>query len=314
MISKRMKKQFIKLSRLVFFLIIGLVFFGLVDYQNGKIFVKDSKKMAEIKQVPVLMPNGASENFSPEIQETESKISNEMIPLEKSLRIDQSKAKEAIQQIMSAHPELDFGISFLNLQTGEQIDITGEKLFVAASTIKVLVATYFLDRVQKGVLTLDTPLGDKNTAYHLEKMIKQSDNNSWYLFNDLLTWGALRNYAKKIGLNYKSEINSISAHDMTILLAKLYKGELLNEQYTKLLLSLMYKTHDERYIPGSQIGGMTYYHKTGKLDGFVHDASIIDDGTNKYVLTIFTNGKTDWTSRINAFHEITRAAFDTTDE
>ena len=208
-----------------------------------------------------------------------------------------------IQQIIDKYPKLTLNISFHDITTGDNTDINGGLPVIAASTIKVMVACDFLEKVQNGKYRLDMMLGNHDANYHLNQMIVQSNNNSWTSFNNLLTYAEEKAYAKKIGITYNSDNNSISTNDMAILLAKLYKGELLNAENTKLLLNLMSKTHDDRFIPGANVKA-DYFHKTGKLDGYVHDAGILDDGTNKYAIVIFSNGTMTLDQRILVFHEI----------
>lgn len=216
---------------------------------------------------------------------------------------DSSLVKNAIDKVVSAHSELVFGVSFIDLNDNSTVSVGGDRLFLAASTAKVLAAIYFLDQVQKGIYTIDMKLGDNTARYHLEQMIRQSNNTSWDLFNALLGFSTQRAYAKKNGLVFVIENNSMTSDGMAVLLAKLYNCELLNNTNTQLLLSLMHNTHDERYIPGSDVDAV-FYHKTGKFEHVVHDAAIIDNGTNKYVLVIYTEGTGSAEGRIPVFHEI----------
>jgi len=198
------------------------------------------------------------------------------------------------------------GLSLENIKTGEKIDVNGDTSFVAASTIKVLAAINFLHETENGKYTLSTSILGSTALYHLKQMISVSDNDSWYAFNKLLTYKGEKKYASSLGLAYDSIKNTITPNDMSTLLTKLYKKELLNSENTNLLLSFMRKTHNMTFIPGSKIVAKTY-NKTGRIDGFVHDVAILDDGINQYALVIFTNGKITLAQRAGLFHEITEA-------
>ncbi len=216
--------------------------------------------------------------------------------------------KESIQKVIAKHPELSVGVSFVDIKTGNRVDVNGDQFFVAASTIKVLVAIDFLRQLEDGKYNLEMPIRNSTARYHLEQMIRWSNNNSWYAFNNLLTYRGEQAYAKSIGIEYEYKTNSISPNNMTALLAKLYKYELLNKEHTDLLLSFMDKTKLMKLIPESQIDAKTY-NKSGRLDGLVHDAAILDNGVDQFAIAIFTDGKTAMEDRIDLFHEITEAAY-----
>lgn len=216
--------------------------------------------------------------------------------------------KESIQNVIAKHPELSVGVSFVNIKTGNRVDVNGDQFFVAASTIKVLVAIDFLHQLESGKYSLETPINNSTARYHLEQMIRWSNNNSWYAFNNLLTYKGEQAYAKSIGIEYEYKTNSISPNNMTALLTKLYKYELLSKEHTDLLLSFMDKTKLMKLIPESQIDAKTY-NKSGRLDGLVHDAAILDNGVDQFSIAIFTDGKTAMEDRIELFHEITENAY-----
>ncbi|MEK7103424.1 MAG: serine hydrolase, partial [Patescibacteria group bacterium] len=158
----------------------------------------------------------------------------------------------------------------------------------------------------KGKYTLKKIVRGTLAREQLRQMISISNNASWYAFNDILTYRGEAVYAKSIGITYGWITNSITPRNMTTLLAKLYRRELLNKEHTNLLLSFMKQTHNMTLIPGSNIKAQTY-NKTGRLDGLVHDTAIVDDGVNQYAIAIFTDGKTTLENRAGLFHEITEA-------
>lgn len=217
---------------------------------------------------------------------------------------------DALQQEVDAHPELNLGISYINLKTGQHLDVNGNQAFAAASTTKLLAAILFLSQVQNGTYSLDQDLGATDANYQLQQMINQSNNDSWDLFNNLLTSQGEQNYAISLGLqSYQWNGNLFSANDMATLLSKLYKDELLNKHYTDLLLSYMRDTNEDSLVPDALPEGPTIYHKYGEFEDNVHDGALIDDGKHLYVLVIFTNGKGMWNydDRTQTIHEIVQA-------
>lgn len=219
--------------------------------------------------------------------------------------------RQAINGVIDKYNNINIAVSFEDIDNGDSTNILGDKLFIAASTVKIIVAADFLEQVENGKYSMDMKMGSHDANYHLEQMVSQSNNDSWVLFNNLLSYAGEEQYAQKIGISYVSSNNSIKPNDINTFLVKLYKGELLNKENTDLLLKLMHVTHDDRYIPGSNVKA-NYYHKTGKYEGYVHDVGIIDDGTHKYAISIFTKAEyKDYTidGRIPIFHEIVEAAY-----
>lgn len=197
-----------------------------------------------------------------------------------------------INSIISAHPDLDIGVSIEDLNNDQRYRYGVSNPFIAASISKVLTATLFLHEVGLGQQTLDEDVDGYTAQYELQQLIEISDDDAWANLNDLLTHTALSSYARQIGLqNYDPDQNTLTVDDISLLLAKLYKGELLNAADTKLLITYLHDANYDNWIVASVPAGVKVYHKVGFLDDRVHDAAIIDNGKHPYVLVIFT--KTD---------------------
>lgn len=252
--------------------------------------------------------NQTNEASAPKTETSTASIKNTDVPQADVQTVDSAMVKESIQKVIAKYPELSVGVSFVNIKTGDKVDVNGDQVFVAASTTKVLVAINFLHEAENGKYNLDTPIRSSTARYHLEQMISQSNNNSWYAFNNLLTYQGEQSYAASIGIEYDSFVNTITPNNMSNLLTRFYKYELINKENTDLLLSFMSKTHNMQLIPNSQINVKTY-NKTGWLGGLIHDVAILDDGTNQYSLAIYTDGNTTMEDRISLFHEITETAY-----
>lgn len=67
----------------------------------------------------------------------------ESATLKVTRQIDWPAIQAGMQKVIDNHPELEAAASFENIKTGEKVAVGGDKLFVAASTIKVLVAIDF---------------------------------------------------------------------------------------------------------------------------------------------------------------------------
>jgi len=217
-----------------------------------------------------------------------------------------------INDIITAHPDMDIGVAIEDLNNDKPYKYGISDPFIAASISKILTATLFLHEVENGQQTLSEDVGGYTAQYELQQLIEVSDDDAWANLNDLLTHDGLLAYAQQIGLtSYDSDQNTLTASDISLLLGKLYKNELLNTADTKLLMTYMHDANYDGYIVASVPTGVKVYHKIGFLDDRVHDAAIIDNGKHPYVLVIFTkmddDGDYDNTEGHQIFAAITTA-------
>lgn len=196
-----------------------------------------------------------------------------------------------ITQIIAASPDIDISVSIVDLDENKPYHYGLAAQFDEASVGKLLTAVTYLHQVEKGGTTLDRPLGGISAKDNLQKMIEQSDNTAWKNLNDFISHEYLMEYARSIGISgYNADKNTIDSDSIALLLSKLYKGTLLNKQNTQLLLGYMKKANRTDFIIANIPPSLTTYHKAGWLEDRNHDAAIIDDGKDPYVLVVFTNG------------------------
>ncbi len=213
----------------------------------------------------------------------------------------------AIHQLIASDANDQIGVAVRNISSGKTDTYGVDAPFVAASTTKVLSAVTYYHLVENGKLRLDTKLGSFPAWFQIKQMIINSSNESWHLLSDEIGNTNLQAYATSIGMDFTQGRNTMSPSSMALLLAKLYKGELLNAKHTKTLLGYMRKTNNETLIPAALPKNYTTYHKYGDLDDELHDAAILVHGNTKYVLVIYTKGTGSTASRTSLIHGITKA-------
>jgi len=80
--------------------------------------------------------------------------------------------------------------------------------------------------------------------------------------------------------------NKASAHDLAVLLKKLYAGELLDKTWTQYCLGVLsrqtFNTRIPRYLPSD----VKVYHKTGTIAGVVNDIGIADPGDGSALVIV----------------------------
>ncbi len=219
-------------------------------------------------------------------------FSKKEIPLKKK---DHSKEKAALLLELEAALKINqnYAVSVYDINNNESFGINEVNQFHAASVMKVLVATAALEDVEKGKYKLSSPLGNSTFQYQLQQMINQSNNNSWDYFNNLLGFKREQAEAEKLNLTGANVFqNQMTTKGVSELLLKLYRGEVLTTEHRDLLFSYMQKTETENRISPGISEGITFYHKTGSFNGGIHDAAIVINPKNPFILVIFTNDVT----------------------
>ncbi len=174
-----------------------------------------------------------------------------------------------VNAIIGQNPTIDISVSVIDANTSTSYNFGIQDNYAGASTTKVLTAAAFLSQVEAGTQKLDAPLGNSTARQQIKQMINRSNNESWALLNKAVGYTELEAYAKSIGANsYQWSGNIITAADEALILKKLYKRELINNDHTALLLSYMQNTNNEDMIPVVIPTGATFYHKYGQISIF----------------------------------------------
>lgn len=229
-------------------------------------------------------------------------------------QVDTSNLQVSLDQIIKQYP-YDTSVSVIDLNSDKLIQTGDSYPFIAASTTKLLTALLYMSKAEAGQTSLDSQIGGKSASTQLQLAVNRSDNDAWHKLNDYLGKDSLAAYALSKGVTtYDAKLNTITSNDMALLLAKLYKRELLNEENTKLLMSWMQNTSEERFIPAGVPEGMSLYHKAGYLPERVHDVAIIDNGTAPFVVVIYSKSYTatyDYSKGQKLFRKVTEQVITT---
>lgn len=220
---------------------------------------------------------------------------------------DTTQLKQQVQAVIDANPNLQIGIGIINLKNGDEISMGVQEPFDAASTNKLLTATYYLKQVDEGKETLDKQLIGGSARTLLRKMIVDSDNTAWKNMNDYSGRENLESFASTLGLSsYSSANNTISAIDEARILKKIDDGA-LSQNSKSVLLGYMKEADVRDYIVAAVPSSYTVYHKAGWLKDRVHDTAIIDMGSEKFALVIFTKstGQYNYQKGQKLFKDIT---------
>lgn len=246
---------------------------------------------------------------------------------------------KAIEDARAEYPGKT-GIVFVDIESGQSLKYDADKQFESASLMKLVVIAELYRLIQMGELDKDHPLtlqkkdivggsGDlKNLEPGMtfpvtvlaEKMITQSDNTATQMLTDFLTKDALEKSIKNLGLTgttIKRDIydfaaidqgldNYITAGDAAKLMGQIARDELPGADEIHSVL--------ERQQRNDMIGhnfpkGTRVAHKTGELNGVLHDVGIVYAPRGVYVLAMLSDSVTDKTKAVRVFSDLSDKIF-----
>jgi beta-lactamase class A len=248
--------------------------------------------------------------------------------------------KAKIEALAAKYPKLQPGAFFVDLDNGSYINFQGETVYSAASTIKIPILIAFFQDVDAGKIRLDEqltmrkeligggsgdmqyqPPGTKFTALETAtKTIVISDNTATNMLIDRLggkevlnqrfrEWGmhstVLNNALPDLG-----GTNTTSPKDLTELLAKIDRGELVSLKSRDRILGIMQQTRTRTLLPQGLEKDAIIAHKTGDIGTVLGDAGIVDMPSGKrYIGTVLVKrSHNDYTAR-TLIQDISRTVY-----
>ncbi|AFY91703.1 serine hydrolase [Chamaesiphon minutus] len=236
-----------------------------------------------------------------------------VVPIGKEMTILKSQIKALAAKYGSISP----GMFFMEVETGNYLDINGEKSFPAASTIKLPILMALFQAVDAGKIKLDEKLtvrrdlitggsgrlqnsrGAKLSVLQTAtKMIVISDNTATNMIIDRLggrkalnskfkSWGLRKTVLNRMLGDFKGT-NTTSPADLVRLSALLAKRQLITETSRSKVLDILNQTANRKLLPAGLGKGAAIAHKTGTLGRLIGDAGIIEMPNGKlYLAGIF---------------------------
>jgi beta-lactamase class A len=219
-----------------------------------------------------------------------------------------------IKALMKKYNSLAPGMFFVDLQTGDYLDINGDKAFPAASTIKLPILIALFQDIEAGKIRLDETLvmrrdlvaggsgnmqsmrtGSKFTVLQTAtKMMTISDNTAtnmiidrlggFKILNQRFQSLGLRNTALRHLLADVQGTNTTSAKDLVQLSGLLANSQVLNDASRSQILDIMRRCQNRSLLPSGLGTGAVIAHKTGTLRFVLGDAGIIQTASGKRYL------------------------------
>lgn len=224
----------------------------------------------------------------------------------------------------------DYGVVIKNLKTGENFSLNENREFQSASLYKLWIMGVAFQKISDGQLSETeilkgnledfdrilseatptpsaTPSGEtsdedkqeetKEISYSaqeaIEKMITVSDNYAALLVASRAGSFAVTNFLKKYELkdsNFRQPPKT-TAKDIALFFEKLYKGEIIDQNYSNKMLGILKRQTLNDRIPKYFPSKVNVSHKTGELNGFKHDAGIVYSSRGDYIIVVLSDTK-----------------------
>ncbi|KAJ50618.1 beta-lactamase class A [Clostridium tetanomorphum] len=216
----------------------------------------------------------------------------------------------------------DIAVAIKNLESNSTIMINEKEVFPSASTIKLLIMVTAMQEVKEGkrnlkdkiIISTEEKCGGDGILKELNKdhnftlieiitlMIIISDNTATNILIDMLGMDNINKIANELKLNntrlqrkmMDSEAvkmgkeNLTTALDMCTILEMLYKGEIVDKEYSNIMIEILKKQQVNGRLTLYLPDDLVVAHKTGDLDKLEHDVGIVYYPYCNYIICVLT--------------------------
>lgn len=275
--------------------------------------------------------NPATQSPNEDRQSSPSRLTEQAEVSARSVKLPMTQEltalKAEVQKVAAQNPGLNPGVLFVDLDTGNYLNINETSTFSAASTIKIPILVAFFQAIDDGSLRLDEeltlkssqivpeaglmqydPPGTRYTALEVATAaIVSSDNTATNMLIDRLggvetlnqkfqSWGltqtVLNNPLPDLG-----GTNTTSPSDLAKLISAIDRGNLISMPSRDRLLEIMRATENDSLLPQGLGEGATIAHKTGTINSILADAGLVDLPNGKRYVAVVMVERTDGDDR-----------------
>lgn len=210
-----------------------------------------------------------------------------------------------------------YGIVIKNLKTNETYTFQEHEQYETASLYKLWIMATVYDHIAQQKLTeTDTLKANVETlnkkfaiaseaaemkegdieftvSSALHQMITISHNYAALILSEKIKLSTVTTFLKTNGFT-ESKLGTTktapqsTAADIALFYEKLYRGELVNPEYSQKMLSILKEQKKRNKIPVQLPVEVDVAHKTGELGYFSHDAGIVYTPFGEYIVVVLT--------------------------
>lgn len=306
---KKFKRFIIFLILILLLLLISVFslkyFKNLQTLENNKLF-EEQKKQEEIKN------------------EQDEKFNNCMNSPYKDEQID-----SLFEELENTLNKSNISIYFQEISNDYIWTFNEDKVYYAASLIKLFEASYLINQARSGNINLnDTltytkpylPLAGLGMENHhvgenitlktlLQYSIQYSDNAAHILLIDYIGVNNLKNYVKdnlnvNLTISENDKYGYLTVKETNILLNYVMEIFKVDDEYTNLLKNAMHNDYNNAL----NFDDIFFLHKYGYYSYFYHDIGIYDSD-EPYLISIFTSYGNEDHSHLSKVSEISKQIF-----
>ncbi len=222
-----------------------------------------------------------------------------------------------------------YGVTFIDLATGEMVNVNDQIEYIAASTSKLPINMLLFKDIEAGKVTLEdklvykkedleygtgiiqnSPFGTEYTVREASKLsIRKSDNCGVNMIIRQVGIENVRQYILGIGGKiYYGKRHRSCPYDMALVAQDLYKHYLENEEVYGELINNLENTDWKDRIDAKLPKDIKVAHKIGNQTKTANDVGIVF-GTHPYVLSIMTE-EVDFGTACNNIATLSKKIFD----
>jgi beta-lactamase class A len=248
--------------------------------------------------------------------------------------------KAQLQGLMAEYPFLSSGVFVMDVETGNYVNIDGDRVFPAASTIKLPILVALFEAVDAGKINLNEVLtvskdliasgsgtlqespGKKLTVLETAKyMITISDNTATnmliekiggkkYLNQRFQAWGLSNTYIRNRLGDFKGT-NKTSSVDLVRVSALLAQHQILSDNSRAQALDILNATENRKLLVAGLGTGAHIAHKTGDIGFVIGDAGIVEKPNGKlYLIGVFVRRPYKDVRARNFVQQVSRLTYD----
>lgn len=194
-----------------------------------------------------------------------------------------------------------YAVFVKNLKTQEKYIFNKDRVFEPGSLYKLWVMQLIFEKIQKGelaenqILTQDVDFLNKYFEIASDEAELTSGVINLTIKSAIEQMIAIsHNYAALLLLTQvdRSKIPiKITVSDISLFFERLYKKELISEEYSLKMLDILKRQKLNDGLPKHLPKNIQIAHKTGEIDWFKHDGGIVFTQNGDYIIVVLSESK-----------------------